>query len=630
MHQAWGWAGIVGDFLVLDEPDFLSALERHHESLLGKNASQDTLQAWREERETLRSALESCVQENPDADRWGIVFEYELPLEGGRRPDAVILTGGSVHVLEFKSAPRVLPEDVDQARAYGRDLIEYHEGCRGHSVHSLLVLPRAEPSLYLDSDGVAIVGTESLAKQLLAGASAGRLKLDAWLRSRYVPLPTLVAAARRLFNEHDQPHIWRAVSERIPKTVDFLKSVAEEAKRDGRRSIAFVTGVPGAGKTLVGLRLVYERSGLGSDAMFLSGNTFLIQVLQDALQSKVVVSDLHKFVQGYGIRELAPSHNLAVFDEAQRLWDASYMKSKGKGELSEPQYLVKIGERMAGWCLLVALIGEGQSIFSGEEGGVEAWRQAVHGTEMSGWDIYAPPHLEPDLAGLPLSLKEELHLDVSLRMRRADLVHEWVQLLLAGSLELAARRASQFRRDGFEMYVTRDLDRAKRYARDRYAGEPHARYGLLAYSKATTPRNYGVDNYFRSGQRALQRQGIGRWYNAPQDDERSCCSFHLPATEFHCQGLELDMPIMCWGEEMLWGSTDGWIRRPGRTQYPLEDPEEVLDNTYRVLLTRGRDGVVIWVPPEPGFDSTVDALRGAGMVELPDFIADVAAVEAAR
>ncbi len=142
------------------------------------------------------------------------------------------------------------------------------------------------------------------------------------------------------------------------------------------------------------------------------------------------------------------------------------------------------------------------------------------------------------------------------------------------------------------MYVTRDLDVARAYVRRRIDGEPDKRVGLLASSHAKRLEAHGVPNSFM----ATSHMNVARWYNAPPDHPEASNALTQPVTEFGCQGLELDLPIVCWGEDYLW-SNDAWRRTPIRRRYPQDDPMVLLENAYRVLLTRGRDGVVVFVRP---------------------------------
>jgi DUF2075 family protein len=182
-----------------------------------------------------------------------------------------------------------------------------------------------------------------------------------------------------------------------------------------------------------------------------------------------------------------------------------------------------------------------------------------------------------------------------------------VQHLLAGSLADAESLSRQILEDDFTIYVTRDLDAAREYLEERYAGETEARFGLVASSHATNLERHDVGNSWI----ATSRMNIAKWFNAPRDDPKACCALTQPVTEFGCQGLELDMPVVCWGNDLRWEG-NGWHPRPKRRRYALDDPVRVLLNCYRVLLTRGRDGALIWVPPDPDMDETQSALVIAG------------------
>jgi hypothetical protein len=407
----------------------------------------------------------------------------------------------------------------------------------------------------------------------------------------------------------------RALAAGLPETVKLLARLTEGAAEGGERLLAFVAGVPGAGKTHVGLRLVYERSNEAGRGTFLSGNGPLVAVLQDALRSRVFVRDLHAFIRTYGINKTteAPREHGLVFDEAQRAWDRHYHGTQRQVDASEPELLVQISERVPEWSALVGLVGDGQEIHSGEEAGLGKWRDAARPPNATRpWKVHCPPRLASTFIDPPVQAHELLDRKVSLRNRRAERFHDWVALLLGGVIPEAGGRAFPIQADGFPIYLTRVLDEAKEYVRDRYVGQPGKRYGLLASSHAKGLDRFGVNNSYM----ATSRMNIAKWYNAPADDQRSCCALVQPVTEFGCQGLELDLPILCWGPDVMWRNGE-WQLSPVRRRYPQTDPSQLLINTYRVLLTRGRDGVVIWVPPMPVLHETEHILLAAGVRGIP-------------
>ncbi len=336
-----------------------------------------------------------------------------------------------------------------------------------------------------------------------------------------------------------------------------------------------------------------------------------MKVLSDALRSRVFVRDLHAFIKTYGMGERVPRQHVLVFDEAQRAWDRGFMAHKRGVDLSEPDLLLRVGNELPQWSVLVGLVGDGQEIYSGEEGGMTQWAVALAELpDPEDWTVHCSPRLAPCFTGHEVSTRPELDLTVSLRSHKAERLHEWVERLLEGDLATAQTLGDQARRAGFAIYVTSDLGSAERFLAERYEGEPNRRYGLVASSHAKILPRYGVDNSWVT----TSRMKIERWFNAPPHDPESCCALGQPVTEFGCQGLELDTAVVCWGEDFVWD--DGWQLKPIRRRYPQDDPEQILRNVYRVLLTRGRDSVVAFIPQDPKLASTREALLHAGAETL--------------
>ncbi|MFM8973006.1 MAG: DNA/RNA helicase domain-containing protein, partial [Actinomycetota bacterium] len=267
----------------------------------------------------------------------------------------------------------------------------------------------------------------------------------------------------------------------------------------------------------------------------------------------------------------------------------------------------------AEWSVLVGLVGEGQEIHSGEEAGLEQWRDAV-ATHAAGaaWKVHCSPTVAGIFSGLDVTSHDELSLDTTLRSHRAEDLHQWVRLLLEGSISLAHRQAVRFQQLQYPVYLTRDLAEATAYVRRRYENNPAKRFGLLASSHAKLLPKFGVENSYI----ATSRMNVARWYNAAPESELSSNALRQPVTEFGCQGLELDLPILCWGEDYRW-QRDAWHLTPIRRRYQQGDPRALLRNAYRVLLTRGRDGLVVYLPPDPRLDATELILLAAGVRHIP-------------
>ncbi|HLA81019.1 MAG TPA: DNA/RNA helicase domain-containing protein [Thermoleophilia bacterium] len=632
-----GWHGSVAEFLAASEADLLAALRSRHLQVMGMPPDGGQMEAWRGEYSILSATLGEIVASTPRAKDWAVIFEYELPRERGRRPDVVILTGSQVMVLEFKESSILLQAHVDQVAAYARDLRHYHAGSHDKLVDPLLVLTRSPVErqrpdgrqwpegrrgagmgqgsrVEQDMAEVEVVnpqGLRAVLAELERRAPDEPIDAEAWINADYSPLPSLVSAARRIFEHEPLPQIKKAQSAGIPDTIATIVAAANQAREAQELHLALITGVPGSGKTLVGLQFVYENhfgdTGSERSAVFLSGNGPLVEVLQYALRSRVFVQDVHGFLKQYGGSSIrTPEEHVWVYDEAQRAWDAERVKEKRGHDRSEPEDFLHIGSRKDSWALMVGLIGEGQEIHLGEEAGLKQWNDAIRRTSDS-WTVHCPGKIASIFNSAErLHINESLDLDTSLRTHLAEDVQGWVQDLLDGRLDAAAAHAEAMEKQGFRLYLTRDLERARRYVRERYRTEEDKRYGFLGSSKGRLNR-FGIPTDYQD----TKRLRAGPWYYDHPDTVGSCCQLDSAATEFQCQGLELDLPIVGWGVDLHW-SGRSWQSRPQRRSQ-ARDPHKLRLNSYRVLLTRGRDGLVLYVPDGgAAFDADFAALEAGG------------------
>ena len=606
-RQTHAWSGTARQ--LLDTPKSLieDALDAHLKGLLNKHAAGTQVDAWSEEIDVLRNSFRNLAIALPDSLYWGVVLEYELPLEGGRRPDVILTAPNRILVLEFKQDPNINRAHLDQTYGYARDLSEYHSKTHGIDVVPILVPTRLEKVID-EQDGVKIVSPDRLSAVLSEFEGEKPISYSDWLEGDYAPLPTLIQAARMIFQNERLPSIKRAESLGVGDAVLELQKIASYSKIHSEKSLVFVSGVPGAGKTLVGLRFVYESSSETADSIFLSGNGPLVEVLRDALKDKSFVRDLHSFIKSYGMTSKVPSQRIIVFDEAQRAWDAEHMGVKNDIHLSEPELLIRIGEKFQDWANLVGLIGHGQEINSGEEAGIDGWNSALESdSALSNWKIYAPPRFRDAFKNKEVTLVEKLDLSKSLRSRRAEDLHDWVSKVLEGNLSAASVISHQIFQSGFKIHLTRDLEEAKQFLLNLYDDEPSKRFGILASSKDTSLPKYGILNGFQD----TKRVKYARWYNNTTGVEGSSNNLKEVVTEFGCQGLELDSAIVAWGNDLLWDGKS-WQMRKLRPKFKQHDPLGLRKNSYRVLLTRSRDGMVIFLPPEESFDSTEVALLACG------------------
>ncbi|NOH79506.1 DUF2075 domain-containing protein [Vibrio sp. RE86] len=526
-----------------------------------------------------------------------IVFEYELPMEGGRRPDVLLLIENKLFILEFKMKNNYQRADYDQLCGYYRDLCNYHFESAKLDIVAGLVLTQSVNKLVDHEANISILSIDKLTsflKKHLTGAPTN-INLNQWLHSAYSPLPHLVDAAVEIFENNEIEELKSAKSAGIYDALNELDKVTAwiegSENRNEANVLTFVTGVPGAGKTLLGLEFVHRNK----KAQFLSGNGPLVDVLQYALNDenknteKAFVRDLKDFKRQCMKTSATPHTNLVVFDEAQRMWDEVKNKDYGR---SEPSCIIHIADKDPKPCHYVALIGEGQEIYTGEEVGISLWCDALKESSKP-WLIFCPPALEHHFTFLSserVRVNPLLNLDQSLRSHSANLYPNWVDGVLKGLpdgdlAELAIK-------NGFSIYVTRDLEKAKRYCRTRYQGTAK-KYGLLS-SSSNIKRN---------------DETVGPWFHDSVNAPKSCCQFKRTISEFKCQGLELDMPVLIWAPDFLY-SGSGWVLHKGYRN--VQNPFQIKLNSYRVLMTRGRDGVVFYFPQEVLFDKTYEYFLNAG------------------
>jgi hypothetical protein len=630
-----GWIGTIREFFDTDRRTWLDCLENHLQLSMGETASPSNRTSWMNCHRVLQNQLFQLARKCPEAFAWGIAFEYEIPRERGRRLDVAVLAGECILVLEFKDFETILQPHIDQVAACARDLSSYQAASHNRRVIPVLIntLSDAAPT---KEDEVWITGATGLSKCIEQTGVSGQpwTPIGAWVESPYAPLPSLFRAARMIFEHEPLPRIKQAESAGVAGAVEAVGRTIEEAHSRSERHLIFVTGVPGAGKTLTGLQLVYTlkpQNGGEANGVFLSGNGPLVAVLQYALRgkdrsrrgtadpSRVFVRDVLAFVRDYIDPEspLPPEH-VWVYDEAQRAWDADRVAERHRHQMSEPEMFLKLGERMPGWSVMVGLIGSGQEIFRGEEQGMEQWNEALR-TLSSSWTVHCPavdaqnrPLADLFTAAKSVRVDEALSLDQSLRSHLALDVPEWVNALLGGDVDHAAHIASRIRSAGFNLYFSEDVEAAKEYVKSRYGGNENARYGLLASNKDRSLPRFNVRNDYPV-QKNLKNH-VGPFFVDPPDSNRSCCQLRDVATPFECQGLELDFPVVCWGDDLWW---DGrcWVVRDSRNSRE-RDPYRLRINGYRVLLTRGRDGMIVFVPPIERLRRTARLLAAAGCHQL--------------
>lgn len=652
------WFACTGAELLSLTPDEVAArlaATQMSRRLPGEPAQLD---AWRAQAAILQAAVREA-----GGHGWRIAFEYEL-LRLEKRIDAVLLTDRAILVLEFKAgATKITPAFRAQAEDYAQDLLDFHALSRAHPIIPIIVATRCETPAPLQSPlplpgvhAVAEAGAASLPgllRHLDRTLPAPATKLDgaAWCAAPYRPVPSIVEAAATLFARNSVAEIAaaRADTANLTRTTEAIERALREAREAGERVVVFVTGIPGAGKTLCGLNVVFGETRREGTA-FLTGNAPLVAVLREALacnragldlalgpgadplrrslsgrlrqarqETSQALQNVHRFLADNARRQDPPAERVIVFDEAQRAWDADQASRDTQRRvstltMSEPAHTLEIMGRHPGFAGIVALIGNGQEINTGEAGLAE-WGAVIAATP--GWRAVAAPRAleatEPAqrlTQGHPpwLRLDRDLDLTVSLRSVRAERGAAWVDAALRSDTAEAAAHARAMG-DDMPVFVTRSLPQARAALRALTPGLRRA--GFVRSSGARRLRAEGFDAQLMGTEEPVT------WFLERWPDIRASDALEVAATEYACQGLELDTVGLAWDLDFR-RDAQGWQawRFAGRDWQRVHGAAEAtyIRNTYRVLLTRARYETVIWVPEgsragDPFHDPTRDAAR---------------------
>jgi hypothetical protein len=637
--------------------------------ILGKLTRNHRHDLENQQREAWLTQIDVLKDQLAIFDTGHIHFEFIIP-RMGKRADCVLLLNGIIFVLEFKvNATSFDRYAIDQAHDYALDLKNFHRGSHHATIVPILVATEssvsAENAVFADDHVAAPLKTGSAGLRaaimnILDEVTQTNLDPLSWADSGYQPTPTIIEAAQALYQNHSVHEIARsdAGAQNLQATDTRIADIIERSKAEKRKSICFITGVPGAGKTLAGLNIAAKRAAAHVDehAVFLSGNGPLVDVLREALardqagrdgvskseasrRVRGFVQNIHHFRDEYLRDQNAPVEKVVVFDEAQRAWTkekASKFMQTERGHAgfsqSEPEFLIGVMDRHHDWCTIICLIGGGQEINTGEAGLLE-WLTALN-DRFHDWDIHASaliddrhytvaPEANKLLQNPRVAKHSDLHLSVSMRSFRAERLSSFVSELLNGKTGEARQLFTELDLR-YPILLTRDLAAARNWLRSMARGSE--RFGLVASSGAHRLRPMGI--HIKSP------LDPASWFLNEKDDVRSSYYLEDVASEFKIQGLELDWVGVCWDANLRFGDS-GWesyefsgtkwqnIRSDVRQTYLL--------NAYRVLLTRARQGMVIFVPegdendptrPKAFYDGTFEFLRSCGLPSLPKNIPD--------
>lgn len=579
-----------------------------------------------------------------------IFFEFSIP-RMGKRVDVLLIIKNIVFVIEFKvGEQKYYRSYLEQVWDYALDLKNFHEPSHDALLIPILVCTEAKnPIIQIETTS----HRDSLLSPLRTNKSNfgkvvkyinenynknGDVNSDKYCTGRYFPTPTIVEAALALYNTHTVDEITRsdASAKNLTKTTSEISIIINKAKTENKKIICFITGVPGAGKTLVGLKVATSHLDAenGKSSIYLSGNGPLVAILQEALARdkvknekkkgnklskrrakagvKTFIQNIHHYRDAYLVDPKPPFDHVAIFDEAQRAWNKAqtvkFMKQK-KGQhdfdFSEPEFLISCLDRHQDWAVIICLVGGGQEINTGEAG-ISEWLFAIKNSFPS-WEVAISPNLTDseyatseainELTDITqVTLNRDLHLAVSMRSFRAENLSELVKNILDLNVKEAQCTYSKIR-EKYPIVLTRDLKKAKEWLKEKARGSE--RFGMIVSSQAQRLKPYAID--------VKSPMNPVHWFLNDKDDVRS--SFYLEdvATEFHIQGLELDWACITWDGDLRY-SEDGWKTYSfvGNKWHHIHKMERktYLINAYRVLLTRARQGMVIVVPEGSPEDKT--------------------------
>lgn len=627
----------IEDF-VKENPDIIIA------SLCNESSFDITIEqseAWINQIIELQKRLKACEMEGD------IIFEYDI-VRLGKRIDVILLIKDMVFSLEFKNGKKIFEaQDARQAEDYAIDIKNFHKESEDLYVCPILIATEADDykkkqSIDSYSDKQIRLQKENL-KTLTPKidliiekyGSNKRIDFEKWFNSPYYPTPTIISAAVEAYKTHNVRSIAQseAGQDEIDECEKTIKSIIKESKKNKNKSVCFVTGVPGAGKTLVGLDVVSDGLSEGRLSIYLSGNGPLVTVLRAALKKSVTdrlknapkeekkrtIASINALIQsGFqfkldNVSEERPTpEHVIIFDEAQRVWSEKKMKNFHKNQsefqISEPELLYKIMDRHEDWAVMICLVGLGQDIHDGEVGITEWFKCGIK--DFKDWQLYFSSEILDQIDENIIDVsqikkckrchsKDSLHLKTSVRSFRTEKQSLFVDQLLNNEPE-KAKETMDLIREQYPVLVTRDIGKAKMWARQQVRGTQ--RCGVLTSS--------GARRLISEGVYCKNVINVEHWFLADNEDVRSSNMMEIAATEFDVQGLEIDWAVVCWDADLRRNTDNKWSYKEfwgTKWRNTNEEKQRYLLNSYRVLLTRARQGMIIFVPK--GVDREDDKTR---------------------
>lgn len=536
-------------------------------------------------------------------------MEYTLPRMGGKRPDVILFFHNEIVILEFKMKEKYSKEDILQVIEYQESLKKYHEETwkRNYFVKSYLVLTKNFNDEIEEEYGVKILNNKSFFNSFIENKSFMKeLDVKSWIKSNYAPLPEVIEGAINLFKNNKLPDIKNIDDSVLMETEKIIKNLLN--KRKGKKQVILVAGVPGSGKTLLGLKFNYFNNEKGISTIYISGNGPLINILQNELgQDKGLITSILNYTNTYYNLNFSPREEVIIFDEAQRAWNEKEIKGN---KLSEVAILLEIGNRIfleKNSATIIALVGFGQEIHNREEEGIKLWFKELEKDRYSDWSFYIPKN-NIKLENKNICILDSLYINTSIRSDFINIT-EFKNLFLNKKKETSEEKnklkksVEELYKKGYRLYWTKKLETVEKYLKCF-----QRKSGILG-SSGVEEKKY-KEIFHKNVKTHLTLNESYSWYKNRENT--------VVATEFVVQGLDIAYPLVVFGGDYYLENGEWKISKMAKKKKLniFLDSNKLFRNIYNVLLTRGRKGMLLYFPEEIGeLKELVQRVKETGVIE---------------
>lgn len=583
------------------------------------NISESQVKAWKDCFKFLKENL-TGINKNID-----LLFEYSLPGTIHERPDVIILTEKKLIILEFKRKKRPENEDISQVLRYKEWIKNFHSTTKERNLkikeYIVCTFPYSNP---YQERGVNILTSETfndtLKKELEREMETTPSIINKWIHSSMTIMPDMLKAIELLYKENKLPYISDVNKQCLNTVKEYIKEVYQNSKdlknskikKKNTKLVIVVDGVPGAGKTALGFNIIHTANKKGKlNAVYITGNGPLVDVLSYQLNNIIencaaapnIIRSMKNFKSKHNNNNDDKNVKILVFDEAQRAWD------KHENNESEPKILLEAGNQIANkyeYAIILVLFGNKQYIYKGEEGGLSLWLKAIE--ESEDWNILLSDNLNKQIDKNEFTKKERrridkrLYLSTSIRGNSND-CSKWVNEIISDeSIEDIKKEFEKINNTSFTIYLTRSQEKVKSYCEKL---DENKSFGIFV-SNFSSEKNIIFNN--------RDNTAYGKWFLGESKNLSAYCSV------FGCQGLELDYPIIKFSNDYT-RKNGKWIYGGKKYENAInskiyQNPEDIVENNYRVLLTRGRYGMILFIPENKIFDETYEYFKSMGIKEL--------------